>query len=279
MSNKSSIENNRAVPDRIYQKAKGLLPTGARVLLATRVMELGNRLTRMNRALLASKYLSGEGIEIGALHVPLTVGRSAKVKYVDRVTKPELRKLYPELNAYDIVEPDILDDGQHLRTIKDSSQDFVIANHFLEHCPNPLEALKNIYRVLKLGGVFFLALPDKRFTFDVDRPVTPFEHLLRDFEEGPEWSARDHYTEWVRLVVNPANEEAEAMIQDLMAKEAWIHFHVWTQTEMFELLENARKKLGLSFEIECFLKSDLEGIFILRKVESSEEESGRASRE
>jgi|SRR5687768_4776351 len=265
MANRSS-ENKRRVPERLYQKAKHLLPLGARVLLANGVMDLGNSLTQMNRALLASKYLSGAGIEIGALHVPLKVGRSASVKYVDRLSKPELRKLYPELDAYDIVEPDILDDGQHLVTIEDLSQDFVIANHFLEHCPNPLGALKNIYRVLRVGGILFLALPDKRFTFDVDRPVTTFAHVLRDYEEGPEWSAPGHYEEWVRVVSKLSDEEAEKNIQELMGKEVWIHFHVWTQYEMFELLENARKKLGLSFEIECFLKADLEGIFVLRKI-------------
>lgn len=268
MSDKNSNqEQNSEASQGIYQKAKGILPLGARVFFATRLLNLGNRLTQLNRTLLSSKYLSGEGIEIGALHSPLQVNSSTKVKYVDRLTKPELRELYPELDTSNIVETDILDDGQRLGTIEDSSQDFVIANHFLEHCPNPLEALKNIYRVLKLGGVFFLALPDKRFTFDVDRPVTPFEHLLRDFEEGPEWSKRDHYEEWVRIISKLSDDEAEKAMQELMGKETWIHFHVWTQYEMFELLENARKQLGLSFEIECFLKSDIEGIFVLRKVE------------
>lgn len=258
-------EQNHVVPGSIYQKAKGLLPVSARVFLATRLLNLGNRLTRLNRSLLASKYLRGTGIEIGALHVPLPVTRNTKVKYVDRLTKPQLRELYPELDSYDVVETDILDDGQYLRTIQDLSQDFVIANHFLEHCPNPLEALTNIYRVLREGGLLFLALPDKRFTFDVDRPVTTFDHLLRDFEEGPQWSESGHYEEWVRIVENRTAADAENKIQELIGKKAWIHFHVWTQYEMFELLINVRKKLGLHFEIECFLKNDSECIFVLRR--------------
>lgn len=251
----------------IYQKAKQLVPLGARVFLATRLMIFGNRLAQLNRSLLSHKYLRGEGIEIGALHSPLQVNRAARVKYVDRLTRAELIELYPEVPAKDIVETDILEDGQHLTTIHDSSQDFVIANHFLEHCPNSLGALKNIHRVLKFGGILFMALPDKRFTFDANRPLTTFDHVLRDFEEGPEWSKRGHYEEWVRLVAKLSNDEAERKIEELMAKEAWIHFHVWTQNEMFELLASARQKLGLSFETECFLKSDLECIFILRKSE------------
>ena len=266
--NNSNSQNVSEGSQGIYRKAKSLLPLNVRIFLRTRLLRLGNRLSQLDRPLLASKYLQGDGIEIGALHAPLQVGPAANVKYVDRLNVPELRKLYPELESYEIVQTDILDDGQYLATIGDESKDFVIANHFLEHCPNPLEALRNIHRVLKVGGLFFLALPDKRFTFDVDRPVTSFDHLLKDFQEGPEWSKRGHYEEWVNVVSKPPAEDAEAQMQDLMEKEVWIHFHVWTQSEMFELLANIRKTLGLNFEIECFLKNAAECIFILRKNNS-----------
>ena len=98
-----TAEQNGGGARSIFQGAKGILPLRVRIFLATGLMSVGHRLTRMNRALLASKYLSGAGIEIGALHVPLKVGRSASVKYVDRLSKRELRKLYPELDSYDIV--------------------------------------------------------------------------------------------------------------------------------------------------------------------------------
>ena len=267
MSDKNLNEKqNPGAPGSIYRKAKALVPLSARVFLATRLLKLGAKLTQLNRIFLATKYLSGDGIEIGGLHSPLPVSRSARVKYLDLLTKAELRKHYPELDSFEIVETDILDDGQRLGTIQDESQDFVIANHFLEHCPNPLEALRNIYRVLKIGGVLFMALPDKRFTFDVDRAVTDVDHVLRDFEEGPEWSKRDHYEDWVSRVEKLSGPEAEKQVDYLMGREEWIHFHVWTQNEMFQLLASARERLGLSFEVECFVKSDSECIFILRKI-------------
>lgn len=243
------------------------MPLSIRIFLANRIVTLINRFANLDRTLLSNKYLRGDGIEIGALGSPLPVSASARVKYLDRLPLAQLRQMYPEMDGQDIPEPDIVDDGQSLGTVLDSSQDFVIANHFLEHCQNPLEALKNIYRVLHVGGLLYLALPDKRFTFDIDRPVTHIDHILRDFEEGPEWSQRGHYEEWVRIVDKVPDQEAESHINELMRKEGYIHFHVWTQYEMFELLASAREKLGLSFEIECFLKSALEGIFILRKVE------------
>lgn len=76
----------------------------------------------------------------------------------------------------------------------------MIANHFLEHCENPIKAFLNMLRVLRPGGILFLAVPDKRHTFDRDRPVTPLAHLVRDYEEGPGWSRKGHFEEWVRLV-------------------------------------------------------------------------------
>ena len=48
---------------------------------------------------IAKKYIAGNGIEIGALHKPLKVPESAKVKYVDRMSTSSLRKQYPELNS------------------------------------------------------------------------------------------------------------------------------------------------------------------------------------
>ena len=137
------------------------------------------------RDAIAAIFLRGDGIEIGALHQPLHLPASARVKYVDRMTVPELRRQYEELADMPLVETDIIDNGEQLTTIGDSTEDFVIANHFIEHCQNPIQTFHNLSRVLKLGGVLYLAVPDKRFTFDADRPCTTIDHIMRDFSEGP----------------------------------------------------------------------------------------------
>ena len=105
------------------------------------------------RIQLAAIYLRGDGLEIGALHQPLPVPRSAHVKYVDRMSADDLRRQYDEISYLPFVETDIIDNGEELRTIADESQDFVVANHFIEHCQNPVKTLKNVIRVLKRGGV------------------------------------------------------------------------------------------------------------------------------
>jgi predicted SAM-dependent methyltransferase len=220
-----------------------------------------------DRAAIANKYLKGDGIEIGALHSPLKVSPSVSVKYVDRMTAPDLRKQYPELAALELVNTDIIDDGERLDSIQDSTQDFVIANHFIEHCQNPLMALSNMFRVLKEDSLLYLAVPDKRFTFDIDRPVTPLDHILRDFEEGGEWSRRQHFEEWVRFVMKIEDiAEVEKRVDKLIDIDYSIHFHAWTELEMLEFILALNRKLGLRFDVELLFKNGEECIFILRKT-------------
>ena len=225
---------------------------------------------KLDRKLLTETFIRGHGIEIGALDMPLRVPRSAKVKYVDKFSADDLRKHHPELNGKDIVSVDIITDGERLETVNDSTQDFVIANHFIEYCQNPIGALINMFRVLRPGGILYLAIPDKRYSSDSDRQSTSLAHLMRDYEEGPDWSRRQHFEEWTRLV-NKVHDEraAEEEIARNMSSDHSIHYHVWAQAEMFELIVALREKVG--FEVEISLRYEAEVVFILRK------EQGRAA--
>ena len=226
-----------------------------------------NKLARVRtyllRRVIAGLYIRGDGIEIGALSHPLRVSRRARVKYVDRMTASALKKQYPELGTAELTGVDIVDDGERLESIQDSTQDFVIANHFIEHCQNPIGTIRNMIRVLKREGVLYLAIPDKRHTFDVNRPVTPIAHLIKDDRDGPEWSKRQHYQEYARLVDKVQGDQTESHVARLMDKDASIHYHVWKQTEMFELLLTLKK--GLEFDVDLVFRHANEVIFILRK--------------
>ena len=217
------------------------------------------------RETVASIFLRGEGIEIGALHQPLRIPEAARVKYVDRMAATDLTSQYAELAALPLVHVDIIDNGETLATIADASLDFAIANHFLEHCQNPFQTLQNFFRVLRPGGVIFMAVPDKRHSFDADRPCTTIEHLTRDYVEGPEGSKRAHFEEWSRLVnkrTDPALVDEE--VRHLINIDYSIHFHVWGAAELLEFLLALRTYV--SFEPELFLRNGPETIFVLRKT-------------
>ena len=54
---------------------------------------------------------------------------------------------------------------------EDNSYDFILCNHVLEHIPNDLKAMEELYRVLKPGGTAILQVPleeDRENTFEDD---------------------------------------------------------------------------------------------------------------
>ena len=221
---------------------------------------------RMDRDFIAKMYIRGNGIEIGALDYPLKVPKSARVKYVDRLPLPELQKIYSHDRAKKFVPVDIVDDGEQLKTIPDASQDFVVASHFFEHCQNPILAFESMFRVLKEDGILYLTIPDKRCTFDKDRPLTSLEHVIKDYQEGPARSEEQHIEEFVKFVHKPVDENAAgAEIQKARENKAGVHFHVWTQAEMFELFTALQKQFHFRFDIELFYFNKIEVIFVMRK--------------
>ncbi len=221
---------------------------------------------RQVRRDIAFQYLKGEGIEVGALHSPLQVPDAVKVYYVDRMSLTDLRKQYPELGAVGLVEADIIDNGETLSSIEDNSWDFVIANHMIEHCQNPIGALENFLRVVKPGGLVYMGVPDKRYTFDIERPLTSIDHLIRDYKEGPEWSKLGHYEEYVRLVDKLPEKQVAGRMQHILDIDYSIHFHVWTLETFPQLLEYGQKNLSVDFEIELFQENFEEFVMILRKL-------------
>jgi SAM-dependent methyltransferase len=215
---------------------------------------------------LARHFIRGSGLEIGALHGPLDVPPEASVTYVDRMNVEELRGHYAELAELDFAPVDIVDDGERLTTVPDESQDFIIANHFLEHCEDPIGTIGSHLLKLKPGGVLFYAVPDKRYTFDFRRPNTPLEHMISDHEQGPHHSRREHYEEWVRLVRDEPGPMAEDRARELEAAGYSIHTHVWTQVEFLEFLLHCQRRFDKAFEIEAFARRSIEIVVVLRKA-------------
>ena len=131
------------------------------------------------RDLCADRYLSGNGIEIGALWCPQSLAGAA-ARYVDLFPTGELRSRYRELDGRDLAEVDVVDDGAVLSTFADGSVDFVIANQFLEHTEDPLAVLATFARVLRPGGILMVSVPEPRYGPEVTRPTTTVEHVEHD---------------------------------------------------------------------------------------------------
>jgi SAM-dependent methyltransferase len=217
---------------------------------------------------IAAKFLRGSGLEIGALQRPLPVPDRCTVTYVDRMPLAELLLHYPELRGLPIQKPDLVDDGETLRLVAPGSQQFVVANHFLEHCENPIEALATFARVLAPGGVLYMAVPDKRFTFDIDRPATPYDALADAFERGVRRDRDAQYVEWAAYVNRVPESEVSAAAARLRQERYSIHFNVWALADLVDFLQRAIRDGELPFSLAWIASSENEVIVILRKHEA-----------
>ncbi len=197
-------------------------------------------------------HLSGTGVEIGALWRRFPVSTSTRVWYLDRSQLGELRLKYPELRAR-LISPDVVADAGQL-PFADGSLNFVIASHVLEHMPFPLAALRDWHRALGSGGLLLLKVPDKRYTFDRGRQRTPLQHLVEEDLHPEKFDKRAHFQDWVEHVgKRAAGSEALSNETDQLLKSDYsIHYHVWTDRDIRELIDYTRTNMGLCWRPVLF---------------------------
>ena len=148
----------------------------------------------------------------------------------------QLRCQYPELAHEKLVPVNVIDDGETLSSFAEGSCDFVIANHLIEHCQDPISALSHWLRVLRPDGILYSAFPDKEYTFDKERETTSLVHLMEDREKGSARSRWQHYLDWARYVNHTPEGKVEERARTLSEMNYSIHFHVWTTPEFLQFI-------------------------------------------
>jgi SAM-dependent methyltransferase len=251
-------------------KSERDLVTSQRESLATMAHQL-LLLRNDPRSYLAHRFLKGDGIEIGALHRPVQLPEAATARYVDRMRADDLRAEYPEWNDAALVDPSIIDDGEKLENVAHASVDFIIANHFLEHCEDPLGTLLVHLARLREGGHLYYAIPDKRHTFDRNRPCTTLEHILADHQDGGANSRDAHFLEYSELVWLSQTPPVHAQV--LKDTNYSIHYHVWTCAEILELMIHIQREHEPNLQIVALQSFDDEFIVVAQKGSATDEPS------
>jgi SAM-dependent methyltransferase len=142
--------------------------------------------------------LSGKGLEIGPYGYPTVYKSEADISYLDWKTRDQLVAECSSPDEIDsIPETDYLVSSNDYRQYVPNTFDYIIANHVLEHVPDLIHWLSNITAMLNPNGVLFLALPDKKFTFDKYRQNTTLSHILNDFYEEVQTISQEHLLEQV----------------------------------------------------------------------------------
>lgn len=240
------------------------------------------------RKTVAENFIAGNGVEIGAFASPLQLPSGASVQYIDKYDVDTLNASHKiaGLTLADfgvsidaIVRPDIVDDGECLSKVGDYSQDFVIANHVMEHFEDPIKGFKNMLRVLKHGGILYVCLPEMRHSFDNVRQPTPFEHLLKDYHEGPAWSRAMAYAEFAKIFAAHGMDKGlfprragddlvkfeKEIAQELDQADFSIHFHAWTMDSMVDMFSQIKSTFHLAFETRVIIQNNDEVIFVFQK--------------
>jgi predicted SAM-dependent methyltransferase len=130
----------------------------------------------------------GIGLEIGPSYSPVAPKSAGwKVDVLDYLDAEGLRKKYAAWGvACDKIEDVdyVISDKSLLETIgKSEHYDFIIASHVIEHMFDLVRFLRDCQALLKPKGLLCIAAPDKRFCFDVFKPVTSTGMILQAYIE------------------------------------------------------------------------------------------------
>ena len=133
-------------------------------------------------------------------------------------------------------------EATELKDIPNEQYDFVLSCHNLEHVANPIKALQEWERVIKKGAPLLLVVPDKRYTFDINRPYTTFDHLVNDYNVATDEHDTTHFEEILQYhdIERDAGLKGESELKERF-KEVYskrtIHHHVFSQAVVKRMLE------------------------------------------
>lgn len=220
------------------------------------------------RASIAAMFLRGAGLEIGAFTQPTDLPSDATIEYYDKFPARIVRQFYDETCGRPLVEPTYYGNAQFLDGIAPQKTfDFIIANHVIEHFEDPISFLKALPTALNAAGRVMLTAPNKRFTFDQGRDLTPFDHLLEDHAlGGAQRNRMSHYVEYVARVHGLTGEAAEALTKQLEGDDFSIHFHVWDETTFVNFVTTAIQSFNLPLALLFAYNAHHEITVILEKI-------------
>lgn len=149
-------------------------------------------MTSRQRALDAVQPRGRTGVEIGPLNRPLIRRDDGEILYADHRATADLRTKYathPDVvgpDAAPLMEVDLVLDGRTLTEALGprAPVDYIVASHVMEHVADPVGWLGDMAACLREDGVLFLAVPDKRFTFDFRRAPSTTGDLVAHHLSG-----------------------------------------------------------------------------------------------
>ncbi len=203
-----------------------------------------------------SNFTGLTAVEIGALDKPILTKDEIQVTYVDYTDTETLKKNYASFPDHDIDKIVDVDAIWGDKTLSEAlgegvEVDLVLASHVIEHVPDLITWLEEIGAILKPDGTIHLAIPDRRYCFDIRRRETtiaeviysrmvrartPLPHQVLDF--GLNFFAVDCVDVWDGKVIIPDYIDDEQMAhgtrvaQAVMDNDQYFDIHCWVFTPL-----------------------------------------------
>jgi predicted SAM-dependent methyltransferase len=149
---------------------------------------MGYRLMDRKSKILHGVDPRGFGLEIGPSYNPIAPKIAGfNVRVLDHLSDEALLQKYigHGVCLENIEHVDYIWNGEPFAELVGAENvfDWIIASHVIEHTPCLITFLKNCETVLKERGLLSLAIPDKRYCFDVYREKTSLSAVLDAFRE------------------------------------------------------------------------------------------------
>lgn len=174
---------------------------------------------------LARRYCQGRGVELGAAaHNPFNLPDCLNVAPDDgnlefyRASQAAMCGAFAEVDLWGLAGA---------IPLPDSSLDYVVSSHVIEHCADPVGAFLEWNRVLKPGGIVFMIFPKRdALPADQGRPVSEVSAMVAAHLERDRARPRD---------------EAHGGDQG--------HVFVYTLGTMLDLILIANRRFGLEWTV------------------------------
>jgi len=114
---------------------------------------------------------------------------SAKLKVLDFGPEVHLQKIFRKMNNLDYISTDINPENAMVQmdiqeiTFEDCYFDFILCIHVLEHVPDDVKAIKELYRVLKPGGYAIINSPINKNIKEIREEVSKFYDIKTGYNE------------------------------------------------------------------------------------------------
>jgi hypothetical protein len=124
----------------------------------------------------------------------------------------------------------------HKNSSLENKFDCSISSNVIEHSPNPILLLLNIYYITKKGGYQYHAIPHYKYTFDMHRNPTDIDHLIHDFENMTGMDDSTHFADYIQSAIIKHGWQKE-FHNKYPINYPYIHFHVFDEINTRQLMQ------------------------------------------